>query len=134
MLLWAGVEVREDYCSRREGYKNATLKSKRTKAIINDFILCKVPLAKQAKGANQPSRMYLRISLKLGLLPYISRKVRKTLAASHIAPIIEAVRMVMLSKSSQTGKAPMLSFIIAATGAVREDNMIGVVDEQANED
>ena len=68
--------------------------------------------------ANQPSRIYLRISPKLGRLPYINRNVLKTLDASHIAPIIEAIRMAMLSSSSHTGSAPTLSFIIAATGAV----------------
>ena len=62
--------------------------------------------------------MYLRTSLRLGRLPYISRNVLKTLDASHMAPIIEAIRMAMLSRSSHTGIAPILSFIIAATGAV----------------
>ena len=62
--------------------------------------------------------MYLRISLKLGLLPYISRNVLKTRDASHIAPKIEVMSIAMLSMSSQTGSAPMLSFITAATGAV----------------
>ena len=63
--------------------------------------------------------MYLRTSLRLGRLPYISRNVLKTLDASHMAPIIEAIRMAMLSTSSHTGIAPVLSFIIAATGAVK---------------
>ena len=75
-------------------------------------------MANWTERANQPSRIYLRISLKLGRLPYISRKVRKTRAASHIVPKIEAMSIAMLSSSSQMGNAPMLSFIIAATGAV----------------
>ena len=70
--------------------------------------------------------MYLHISAKLGLLPYISKNVRKTLAASHIAPRIEAMRMAMLNRSSHVGSVALLSLITAVIGAVK-GNMVRTV-------
>ena len=67
------------------------------------------------------------ISPNLGLLPYIKRKVRKTLAARTRDPIMDATSKAMLAANSQMGISVRPILIITVTGAVKGNRVNTVV-------
>ena len=65
------------------------------------------------------SLIYLIISFRAGLFPYIRSPVRKILAPAHMQRITDTARIVRLRTICQVGMTWAGSLIMAVTGAVR---------------
>ena len=58
------------------------------------------------------------IARSAGLFPYMSKKVRNTLAATSKRPTVDTARMAMLAMICQSGIVPNPSLIITVIGDV----------------
>jgi hypothetical protein len=85
-------------------------------------VLFIVPLSPPRRHRRFPnpyaSLIYLPISLRAGLLPYMRRNTRNILAASHMVSTTEPAKIIRLSAISQAGITFEASRIMEVMGLV----------------